>query len=164
MELIKPGLGLIIWMTLSFGLVLFLLAKYAWKPILRMLRERESAIDTALHAADKARDEMKNLVADNERLLRQAKEERDAILGEARKIRDKMIDEARTRAGEEAERVVDSARERIENEKMAAMVDLKNQVARLSIEMAEKVLQAELSQKDKQEELINRLLKETGNN
>lgn len=151
-------------MTLSFGLVLFLLKKYAWKPILKMLKEREAAIDEALHAADKAREEMKNLVADNERLLKEAKEERDAILAEARKIRDKMMDEARQKANEESQRIVESAKERIENEKLAALVDLKNQIAVISIEMAEKVLQSELSQKGKQEELINRLLEETGRN
>lgn len=164
MELIQPGIGLIIWMTISFGLVLFLLAKYAWKPILRMLKERETAIDDALHAADKARDEMKNLVANNEQLLRQAKDERDAILGEARKVRDKMIEEARMKANDESERIVESARERIENEKMAALIDLKNQVALLSLEMAEKVLRSELSQKDKHEELINKLLDESNSN
>lgn len=164
MELIQPGIGLIVWMTISFGLVLFLLAKYAWKPILRMLKERETAIEDALHAADKARDEMKNLVANNEQLLRQAKEERDAILGEARKVRDKMIDEARMKANDESERIVESARERIENEKMAALIDLKNQVALLSLEMAEKILRSELSQKDKHEELINKLLDESNSN
>jgi len=160
MELIQPGLGLIFWMTLSFGLVLFLLGKYAWKPIMKMLKEREEAIDSALHEADKAREEMKALKVDNERLLRDAKEERDAILAEARKIREKMIEEARLKAGQEAQRVIDGAKERIENEKMAAIVDLKNQVAQLSIEIAEKVIKAELSEGKKHDELIRRLIKE----
>jgi len=160
MELIQPGLGLIFWMTLSFALVLFLLGKYAWKPIMKMLKEREEAIDNALHEADKAREEMKSLKVDNERLLREAKEERDAILAEARKIREKMIEEARLKAGQEAQRVIDSAKERIENEKMAAIVDLKNQVAQLSIEIAEKVIKAELAEGKKHDELIRRLIQE----
>jgi F-type H+-transporting ATPase subunit b len=160
MELIQPGLGLIFWMTLSFALVLFLLKKYAWKPIMKMLKEREEAIDSALHEADKAREEMKLLKFDNERLLKQAKEERDAILTEARKIREKMIEEARLKAGQEAQRVIDGAKERIENEKMAAIVDLKNQIAQLSIDIAEKVIKTELAQDKKHDELIQRLIKE----
>jgi len=164
MELIQPGLGLIFWMTISFGLVLFVLGKYAWKPIMKMLKEREDAIDSALHEADKAREEMKQLKVDNEKLLKEAKEERDAILAEARKIREKMIDEARLKAGQEAQRVIDGAKERIENEKMAAIVDLKNQVAQLSIEIAEKVIKAELAKDKKHEELIQRLIKETNIN
>lgn len=160
MELIQPGLGLIFWMTLSFGLVLFVLGKYAWKPIMKMLREREEAIDSALHEADKAREEMKQLRFDNEILLREAKDERDAILAEARKIREKMIEEARLKAGQEAQRVIDGAMERIENEKMAAIVDLKNQIAQLSIEIAEKVIRTELAGDNKHDELIQRLIRE----
>ena len=127
---------------------------------MKMLREREEAIDSALHEADKAREEMKQLKFSNEKLLKEAKEERDAILTEARKIKDKMIEEARLKAGQEAQRVIDSAKERIENEKMAAIVDLKNQVAQLSIEIAEKVIKVELAQDKKHEELIQRLIKE----
>lgn len=151
-------------MTLSFGLVLFLLGKFAWKPIMKMLREREESIENALHAADKAREEMKNLVSDNERLLAEAKNERDAILGEARKIREKMIEEARLKANEEAQRIVDSALERIENEKMAAITELKNQIALLSIEIAEKLLREELSHDKKQEELIRKMLDDVKSN
>jgi F-type H+-transporting ATPase subunit b len=158
MELIQPGLGLIFWMTLSFALVLFLLGKYAWKPIMKMLKEREESIDQALHAADRAREEMKNLVSDNEKLLAEAKNERDAILSEARKIREKIIDEARIKANEEAQRIVENALERIENEKMAAITELKNQIALLSIEIAEKLIREELSHDKKQEELIKKML------
>jgi len=160
MELIQPGLGLIFWMTLSFALVLFVLGKYAWRPIMKMLREREDAIDGALNEANKAREEMKQLKVDNEKLLKEAKEERDAILAEARKIKEKMIEEARLKAGQEAQRVIDSAKERIENEKMAAIIDLKNQIAQLSIEIAEKVIKTELAEDKKHEELIQRLIKE----
>lgn len=145
-------------MTLSFGLVLFLLGKYAWKPIMKMLKEREESIDQALHAADRAREEMKNLVSDNEKLLAEAKNERDAILSEARKIREKIIDEARIKANEEAQRIVENALERIENEKMAAITELKNQIALLSIEIAEKLVREELSHDKKQEELIKKML------
>jgi F-type H+-transporting ATPase subunit b len=158
MELIQPGLGLIFWMTVSFAAVLYLLGKYAWKPIMKMLKEREETIDRALHAADKAREEMKNLKLDNEKLLAEAKNERDAILSEARKIREKMIEEARGKAGEEAQRIVDNALERIENEKMAAIIELKNQIALLSIEIAEKLIREELTHDKKQEELIKKML------
>jgi F-type H+-transporting ATPase subunit b len=158
MELIQPGLGLIFWMTLSFSLVLFLLGKYAWKPIMKMLKEREESINLALHAADRAREDMKNLKIDNEKLLAEAKNERDAILSEARKIREKMIDEARFKANEEAQRIVENALERIENEKMAAITELKNQIALLSIEIAEKLVREELSHDKKQEELIKKML------
>ena len=147
-------------MTLSFLAVLFVLGRFAWKPIMKMLKEREQTIDDALHAADKAREEMKLLHLDNEKLLKQAKEERDAILNEARKIRDKLIEEARVKANQEAQRIVDSAAERIQNEKMAAIVDLKNQVANLSIDIAEKILKEELAQKDKHQQLINRMMNE----
>jgi F-type H+-transporting ATPase subunit b len=158
MELIQPGLGLIFWMTISFGAVLFILAKFAWKPILKSLKDRENTIEEALHAADRAKEEMKQLKFDNEVLLREAKNERDAILNEARKIREKMIEEARTRANEEAQRIVENAKERIENEKMAAITDLKNQIALLSIEIAEKLIREELAKDKKQEELIKKML------
>ena len=164
MELIQPGIGLIFWMTLSFAAVLFLLGKYAWRPIMKMLKEREDSIDQALHAADKAREEMKNLVSDNEKLLAEAKNERDAILGEARKIREKMIDEARVKANEEAQRIVESAQERIENEKMAAITELKNQIALLSIEIAEKLVREELAHDKKQEDLIKKMLDDIHSN
>jgi len=145
-------------MTISFGAVLFILAKFAWKPILKSLKEREHSIDEALHAADKAREEMKQLQFSNEKLLREAKNDRDAILNEARKIREKMIEDARTKANEEAQRIVENAKERIENEKMAAITDLKNQIALLSIEIAEKLIREELSKDKKQEELIRKML------
>lgn len=164
MELIQPGLGLIFWMTISFGLVLFILAKYAWKPILKSLKEREASIDEALHEADKAREEMKQLQFSNETLLREAKNERDAILNEARKVREKMIDEARTKANEEANRIVENAKERIENEKMAAITELKNQIALLSIEIAEKLIREELSKDKKQEILIQKMLDDIKSN
>ena len=164
MELIQPGIGLIFWMTISFGLVVFLLGKYAWKPILKSLKEREDSIDQALHAADKAREEMKQLQVDNEKLIREAKNDRDAILNEARKIREKMIEDARNKANEEAQRIVENAKERIENEKMAAITELKNQIALLSIEIAEKLIREELSKDKKQEALIQKMLDDIKSN
>ncbi|MDZ7742613.1 MAG: F0F1 ATP synthase subunit B [Bacteroidota bacterium] len=158
MELVQPGIGLIFWMTLSFGIVIWILAKFAWKPIMKSLKEREDTIDDALHAADKAREEMKQLKVGNEALLAEAKEERDAILREARKVKGKIIEEARVKANDEANRIVENAKGRIENEKMAAMTDLKNQIASLSIEIAEKILKHELSDEKKQKEFVQKLI------
>ncbi len=160
MELITPGLGLLFWMTLAFLLLLFILGKYAWKPIMKALKEREATIHDALHAADKAREEMKQLQFSNEQLLREAKNERDLILADARKVRDSIIEEARVKAGEEAARIVQAARESITNEKMAAMTDLKNQLANASLNISKQLLRRELSDPKKQEEYIRQLLEE----
>jgi F-type H+-transporting ATPase subunit b len=158
MELITPGLGLLFWMTLAFLLLLFILGKYAWKPIMKALKEREANIHDALHAADKAREEMKLLQFSNEQLLREAKNERDVILAEARKIRDGIIEESRAKGTEEAARIVQAARASIYNEKMAAMTDLKNQVAMMSLEVSRKLLKRELTDPKKQEDFIRQLL------
>ncbi len=158
MELVSPGIGLIFWMTLSFGIVLFILAKFAWKPILKSLRDREETIDEALNAANKAREEMKELQFSNEALLKEAKEERDGILRDARKVKESIIEDSKTKANEEANRIVESAKESIQNEKMAAMTDLKNQLATLSIEIAEKILKEELSEDKKQKEYVQKLI------
>ena len=164
MELVNPGIGLIFWMTLAFGIVLWVLAKYAWKPILSSLREREDHIDKALHEADKARQEMKDLKFSNEQMMVEAKEERDALLKQAREVKEKLIADARLKANEEANRIIESARETIENEKMAAMVDLKNQIASLSIEIAEKVLDRERDDKHKQKDYVDSLIKKANLN
>lgn len=160
MELITPGVGLIFWMTLAFLLLVFILGKFAWKPILQMLKEREASIRDALNSANQARDEMKQLQFSNEQLLQEAKNERDALLNEARKIRDKMIEEARTKASEEAARIVEAARASIDNEKMAAMTELKNQIAESSLNLARFILKRELADPKQQEEYIRELLKE----
>jgi F-type H+-transporting ATPase subunit b len=160
MELVQPGIGLIFWMTLSFAILLFILRKFAWKPIMKLLREREGDIEDSLRAAEKAKEEMKELKFSNEQLLKEAKEERDAILREARKIKEKLIDDAKLKANEEANRIVESAKERIENEKQAAMVSLKNEIASISIEVAEKILKQELSEKQKQQEYLSKLIDE----
>ncbi len=164
MSLINPGFGLVIWMTIAFLVVLFVLKKYAWKPIMNALKEREDSIEEALRAADRAKEEMKEMKLDNEKLLREAKDERDAILREARKVKDKIIEEAKEQAGKEASNIVESAKERIENEKKAALTEIKNTIAVYSIKISEKVLREELKDKKKQEEYIQRLLKETSLN
>lgn len=164
MELVKPAFGLIFWMCVSFGLILFILKKFAWKPILNMLSEREESIQTALDAAEKAKTEMRLMKSDNERILNEARAERDALLKDAREIREKMIAESKGLAVKEGERMLKSARENIQNEKMAAITELKNQVAVLSIEIAEKILKAELSSDEKQKSLVKNLLQDVNLN
>ena len=164
MELVKPSIGLIFWMAVSFSIILFLLKKFAWKPILGMIKEREESIESALAAAEKSKEEMKALQSNNERILAEARAERDTLLKEAREIKDKMILEAKTTATKEGERMLAIARENIQNEKMAAITELKNQVATLSIEIAEKILKSELSSDEKQKSLVNTLLKDVNLN
>jgi F-type H+-transporting ATPase subunit b len=158
MELITPGIGLVVWMFISFSILVFILGKFAWKPIINMLNEREQTITDALDQAKTAREEMKSLQANNELLIIQAKEERDSIIMEARKIKEKMIEDAKVRANEESQRIIDAARESINYEKMQAITELKNQVGVLSIEIAEKLLKEELSDKGKQQKMIEGML------
>lgn len=164
MELVQPGLGLIFWMILSFSILLWILGKFAWKPIMKGLKEREDTIDEALNAANLAKEEMKELKFSNEQLLKEAKEERDNILRDARHVKEDIIEKAREKANEEANRIVENAKETIHFEKMAAITEMKNQIASLSIEVAEKILKEELSTKDKHEKLIERLIKEVNDN
>jgi F-type H+-transporting ATPase subunit b len=161
MELVKPAFGLIFWMFVSFALILFLLKKFAWKPILEMLDEREKTISDALNSAQKAKEEMTALRAGNEKLLQEARNERDILLKEAREAKEMIINEARAKATEASDKILASARENISNEKMAAITELKNYVATLSIEIAEKVLKQELADPNKQKELVQTLLKDT---
>ena len=160
MQLINPGFGLIFWMTLAFLIVFFILKKFAWKPILASLKEREDSIEDALKSAEEAKKEMATLKAANEGLLREAREERDAMLTDARKIKEQIIAEARDKASKEAGIIVENAREQINSEKQAALTELKNLIATYSIEIAEKVLQEELSDKKKQQAYVDKLLKE----
>jgi F-type H+-transporting ATPase subunit b len=160
MELVTPNLGLIVWMTFSFLILLFVLGKFAWKPVMKSLKERETRIEEALHSADKAREEMHELKFSNEQLLKEAKEERDALLRDARKIREDMLEEAKGKANDEANRIIQNAKESINFEKLAAIHELKNQIAILSIEIAEKIIKEELSKDDHQKKLIEKLLNE----
>ena len=158
MELVQPAFGLVFWMILSFAIIVFLLKKFAWKPILTLLKEREEGIQAALDAAKNAKAEMTSLQKENERVLNEAKVERDALIKEAREMKEAIINEAKTTASKEAERLMTLSREAINNEKMAAITDLKNQVAQLSIEIAEKILKEELSSPERQKTLIKLLL------
>lgn len=158
MELVQPGIGLIFWMAMVFGILVFVLGKFAWKPIMKSLHERENSIEKSIKAAEIARGEMEKLKFDNEELLKLAKDERDDILREGRKVKEEIIQDAKVKASEEADRIVESAKERIEYEKLAAMTDLKNQIAEISIEVAEKILKEELSSDRKQKDYIEKLI------
>jgi len=158
MGLVTPGVGLIIWMTIAFLVVWVGLGKLAWPTILKSIKEREQSIEEALKAADRAKQEMAQLAADNERILNEARAQRDAMLKEAKEMRDKVVADAKEIATKEAAAITASARQNIENEKMAAITQLKNQVATLSIDIAEKILKAELSSDDKQKQLVSNLL------
>jgi len=160
MALINPGIGLIFWMTLAMLIVIFILKKFAWAPIMNALKEREDSIEESLQAAQTARDEMKDLQLDNEKLLREAKDERDALMREARKIKEKIIVEAKEKGNAEAANIVESAKIRIQNEKKAALVEIKNLIATSSIEIAEKILREEFKDKKKQTAYVEGLLKE----
>ena len=160
MDLVIPSIGLIFWTYLVFIILLFLLAKFAWKPILKSVKERETKIETALEASEKAREEMAALKSQNEDLRKEALVERDALLKEAREMKDKIVSEAKSTAKEEGERIIESAREVITNEKMAAVTEIKNQVATLSIEIAEKIVKEKLSTDEKQKTLVDGLVKE----
>lgn len=163
MELVNPGIGLIFWMTLSFGIVLFLLSKFVWPLILGGLKEREEEIANALEAARQARKDIQNLQANNEELLKEARDEREELIREARKLKDDLIATAKAQAEVEAKQIVENAKAVIEQEKTAAISELKNQVADLSIEIAEKLLKAELSDDKKQKDLMDKLIGEADN-
>lgn len=158
MNLAHPE-SLLFWNTLIFLILLFLLAKYAWKPIMNAVKQREDSINKALEAAEEAQKQMANLKADNERLLAEARAERDVILKEARDVKDKIVTEAKEEAQREGEKLIKQAQQAIDSEKKVALAQLKDQVAVLSVEMAQKVMMSELSDEKKQTALINDYLK-----
>ena len=160
MDLVSPNPGLIFWTALTFLILLYILRKYAWKPILQAVTERENSIESALLKADAVREEMARLTTENEALLRQARAERDSILSEATKVKNQIIHEAKDAAQKEGARQIEFARIEINNQKAIAMADVKNQVASLSIEIAEKVLRKQFEDSKKQDELVKELLKE----
>lgn len=160
LSLVEPAFGLIFWMTLSFLAVLFILAKFAWKPILKGLKDREASIADALNEAKKAREENAAMMARNEDLMRQAREEREVLLKEARDIRDREIAGAKARAKAEGDALLARAREDIRNEKMAAITDMKNQVAELSIQVAERILREKLGDAAAQKSLVEKVMNE----
>ena len=158
--LIEPSFGLIFWMTVSFLAVLFILKKFAWKPILGTLSERERTIEDALNEAKKAREEIALMSSRNEQLIAQAREEREVLLREAREIRDREIASAKERARSEADALLARAREDIRNEKNAAITEMKNQVAELSIMVAEQILKEKLSSTAAQHALVEKVINE----
>lgn len=158
MDLVTPDIGLIFWTFISFAVLFFLLKKFAWKPIVGTVNNREQSIRDALASAEAAKREMENLTADNERILKEARLEREAMLKEAREIKAKMIADAEGDAKTKADKLIANAQEAIQNEKKAAIAELKNQVAVLTVDIAEKVVRHELSDKDKQLKLVENML------
>ena len=150
--------GLFIVQTILFLGLIFLMVKFAWKPILTSLNDREEGIRNALDEADKARQEMKNINADNERILKEARAERDAMLKEAHELKNNLIEEAKEEAKAQSKKMIEQAKMSIHNEKQAAITELKNEVADLSIHIAEKVVKGELSDKAKQLKLVDQML------
>ena len=150
--------GLFFWQAIILVILIVLLAKFAWKPILAALAAREEGISNALLAAENAQKEMQNLKSDNEKLLAEARAERDAMIKEAREIKEKMIADAKSEAQAQGEKMIESAKASIESEKNAAMAELKNQVSTLSLEIAETLLKGELSNKEAQTKLVEKML------
>ena len=160
MDLVTPDVGLLFWTLISFAILFFVLKKFAWKPIVGTVNDREQSIKDALASAEKARIEMENLTADNERILKEARVERETMLKEAREIKEKMITDAKDEAQVQANKMVEQAQAAITNEKKAAMAELKSHVAGLAVDIAEKVVREELSNKDKQLKLVEDMLGE----
>ncbi|MFM7710206.1 MAG: F0F1 ATP synthase subunit B [Ferruginibacter sp.] len=157
MDLLLPHLGLIVWTTLAFLIVFFILKAFAWKPILKGLSDRENNIAESIASAEKVKQEMAQLKSDNEALLTAAREERAAMLKEAKEMRDKMINEAKDEAKGQAARIMEDANASIQQQKMAALTDIKNQVGQMVVEISEKVLRKELANKADQESFIRSL-------
>jgi len=164
MDLVTPAIGLIFWTVVIFLFLLVVLKKYAWKPILNAVKTRNESIAEALASAEKAKQEMEKLKADNEKILNEARAERDSIIKEARDLKNKTVAEAKAQAKAEADNIIENAKAAIENEKRSAINQIKNEVASLSIEIAEKVLSKELSDKNNQKALIEDLLSKTNIN
>jgi F-type H+-transporting ATPase subunit b len=160
MSLLTPALGLIFWTLLAFVIVLLILKKYAWKPILSSLNERERTIADSLESAKRVKAEMAQLKSENEELMAKAREERSAMLKEARETKDRIVNEAKEQAKVEASRIISEAQQAIEGQKMAALTDLKNQVGKLAIEVTEKILRKQLSTQEAQEAHIKGMVGE----
>jgi F-type H+-transporting ATPase subunit b len=164
MELLTPAVGLIFWQALIFLAVFFILRKFAWKPIISGLSERENDIESALRMAEETRAEMAKLKADNENLLAQARLERDQIIKEAKEASNNLIEQAKQRATLEGSRILEDARESMQQEKAAMMASIRKDVAELSVEIAEKVLRRELADKKTQQTLVSDLISEANLN
>ena len=160
MDLVTPGIGMIFWSTLFFLVLLFILGKFAWPAILTAVKARNESIRFALDAANKAKEEMAQLKADNEKILAEAKAERDLLLKEAKQVKDMLIADAKEKAAEEAKKIVQSAREAIRTEKAAALNEMKEQMANISVDIAEKILRVKLGESKAQKELVDKLINE----
>jgi len=158
--LVVPDLGLVVWTTVAFAFLFFILAKFAWKPIMAAIGERERSIEDALLKAEAAKEEMSRLTNENESLIKQARAERDLILSEARKAKEQIVSDAKEIAHKEGARMIELARVEINNQKAIALADVKNQVATLSLEIAEKILRKQFEDQQQQDELVSQLLKE----
>jgi F-type H+-transporting ATPase subunit b len=160
MSLVTPDFGLVFWMVISFLIVLFILKRFAWKPILLSLRSREESIDSALKSAEKAREEMTKLKGDNEKILAEARLEREQMMKEAREMKEKIISDAKKSAGIEADKLIEMAKIQIQNEKNNAVAEIKVTVVELSVQIAEKILQKNLDSDSKQKDYAESLLKD----
>lgn len=157
-SLVTPAIGTIVWTLIIFGMLLVLLRIFAWKPIMGAIKAREDSIKGSLEAADEARLDMERLKADNDAIMKEARKERDVLMKEGREARDKMLGEAKDQAKTEADRIVEKARLGIEKEKQSAISEVRNLVADLSVDIAEKILKENLKNQPEQDKLINRLL------
>jgi F-type H+-transporting ATPase subunit b len=160
MGFVTPDYGTLFWMVLIFGIVLFILKKFAWGPILKALKEREKSISDALNSAEKARKEVAGLKASNDQIIAEARKEKDIILKEARDIKDKIIAEAKSKANTEAQKSIEAALQQIDAEKSAAINDIKQQVSELSVRIAELIIKKELENPKEYQELVSDLLKD----
>jgi F-type H+-transporting ATPase subunit b len=161
MDLVTPAIGLIFWTVVIFLVLLALLYKFAWKPILSAVKQRNKNINDALNSAEQTRKEIAKMKSENESTLKEARLERDKILKEARDLKDKLIAESKDLAKSEADKIITQAKASIESEKRAAINEIKNAVASLSVEIAEKVLARELANHDEQNQLIEKLLNDS---
>ena len=160
MQLVTPDIGLLFWMLVSFLIVFFILKKFAWNVILNMLHEREYNIEQALKAADKARDEMEKMQSNNERILNEARAEREKIFRDAQEMKDRIVGEAREQAVREKDKIMTDARVSIETEKNLAIREIRKTAGELSVQIAEKLLRNELSKDQKQRELVEKMIQE----
>ena len=164
LDLVTPGIGLIFWTSVVFLLLVFILKKFAWKPILDAVEKRSDSIEKAINAADEAKASLEQLNIERDKIKKESLAERDALLKEARDTKNKIISDAKTKAKQETDKILSDAREVIKNEKMAAITELKNQVAILSLEIAEKIVKDQLSSNDKQKALVDALVKDVNLN
>lgn len=158
MNLVTPDFGLLFWMVLSFAILLFILKKFAWKPVLKMIKEREESIAKQLDSAKAAKEQMEQLTAENEKIMRQARAEREEMLRDAKATKEKIVAEAQDAAKIEADKIIAAARLEIQAEKDAAMAELSEKVGQLSVEIAEKILRRELSNETKQGDFMKKLV------